>query len=129
MNNKELVQECFYALLAQPNYDSAVIEKYFSAEYIQCVDGVIFDYYTFMAHIQKLKGLTRSLKLTFNYVAGDGDLVFTNHTVSIVKNDGSESKVKVIATFVIKNNKIVYCDELTRHLEGNEADANLGSVV
>ncbi|KUF47207.1 hypothetical protein HX052_11060 [Myroides marinus] len=129
MTNKDLVKNCFLALFEQSNYDSAVIEKYFSAEYIQCVDGVIFDYFKFMTHIKKLKELTRSLTLKFNYIIGEGDIVFTNHTVTVVKNDGSVSKVKVIATFIIKDNKIVYCDELTRHLEGNEDDANFGSVV
>lgn len=129
MNNKDLIKNCFLALVEQQQYDRSVIETYFSTEYIQCVDGEIFDYSKFMTHIEKLKELTTSLSITFNHIAEEGDTVFTNHTVTVVRNDSSMSKVKVIATFIIKDNKIVYCDELTRHLEGNDANISFGSVV
>lgn len=129
MTNKELVRDCFVTLLEQAIYDETIVEKYFSRDYVQCVDGVVFDYHKFKIHIQKLKELTTSLRITFNHVAEDGETVFTNHTVTVVRKDGRISTVKVIATFIIKENKIVYCDELTRHLEGAERDTNFGSVV
>ncbi|EPH06642.1 hypothetical protein HMPREF9713_03502 [Myroides odoratimimus CCUG 12700] len=129
MTNKELIKDCFVNLLESPQYRPEVIATYFSTDYIQCVDGKKLDYTIFSNHIKKLKEVTERLSITFNYMAEEGNLVFTNHSVSVYRNDGSVSKVKVIATFVIENEKIVFCDELTLHEEGNHDDSNLGSMV
>ncbi|WP_025124495.1 hypothetical protein [Myroides odoratimimus] len=129
MTNKELIKDCFVNLLESPQYRPEVIATYFSIDYIQCVDGKRLDYTIFSNHIKKLKEVTERLSITFNYMAEEGNLVFTNHSVSVYRNDGSVSKVKVIATFVIENEKIVFCDELTLHEEGNHDDSNLGSMV
>ncbi len=37
-------------------------------------------------------------------------------------------EVKDMAFFTIKNGKIVYCEELTRLIEGNKKDKNIGST-
>lgn len=129
MTNKELIKDCFINLLESPLYRPEVIATYFSTDYIQCVDGNKLDYTIFSDHIKKLKEVTDKLSITFNYMAEEGNLVFTNHSVLVHRNDGSISKVKVIATFVIENEKIVFCDELTLHEEGSHDDANLGSIV
>ncbi|MCC9041477.1 hypothetical protein LNQ81_01945 [Myroides sp. M-43] len=129
MTNKDLVKSCFKALLENAIYDPSVIELYFSKKYMQCVDGVIFNFDQFTMHIQKLKELTHQLTLEFNHIIEEGDIVFTNHTVSIEKKDGSRSQIKVLATFIIKCNQIVYCDELTYQQNGKTDTSNLGSVV
>ena len=43
------------------------------------------------------------------------------------KYSGGKVKAKVIALFVIKDNKIVLCDELTHVIAGSSEDRDLGS--
>lgn len=129
MSNKDLVKSCFKALFEDPIYVPSVIDTYFSKDYIQCVDGKRFDYVMFNIHIQKVKELTKCISITFNHIVEEGSTVFTNHTVAVTMADGTISQVKVIATFIIRDNQIVFCDELTMHLDDHQKNKDLGSVV
>ncbi|MGB9801958.1 MAG: hypothetical protein ACPLSX_03245, partial [Arcobacter sp.] len=91
------------------------------------VDGNILDYNGFIKHMKKQKEVIESINVEFLAIAEDGENVFTNHIVTAVKKDGDKLKVKVIAQFIIKNNLIVKCDELTHMLSGKEADRDMGS--
>lgn len=129
MNNKDLVKNGLQLVLENPSYDVSVIETYFSKNYVQCVDGKRFDYTMLTRHIKKVKELTTKLSIEFNYIAEEGNLVFTNHTVTVIMEDGTQDKVKVIATFIIENRQIVFCDELTLHMDNHQENKDLGSVV
>ncbi|WP_121966030.1 hypothetical protein [Myroides sp. N17-2] len=129
MNNKDLVKNGLQLVLENPSYDIPLIETYFSKNYVQCVDGKRFDYTMFTKHIKKVKELTTKLSIEFNYIAEEGNLVFTNHTVTVIMKDGTQDQVKVIATFIIEDRQIVFCDELTLHLDNHQKTKDLGSVV
>lgn len=129
MDKKEIIQNCFKMLFENPIYDQTIIEKYFSENYIQYVDGEVFDYKGFVKHIQKLKELTKGITIVFNHIVSEHNTVFTNHTVTIIRENDLISKVKVIATFLLEDDKIVFCDELTYHEEGDMTISNYGSVV
>lgn len=129
MNNKDLVKNGLQLVLENPSYDVSVIDTYFSKNYVQCVDGKRFDYTMFTKHIKKVKELTTKLSIEFNYIAEEGNLVFTNHTVTVIMKDGTQDQVKVIATFIIEDRQIVFCDELTLHLDNHQKNKDLGSVV
>lgn len=52
----------------------------------------------------------------------------SNKRIKIVKKDGSELEVKDLVFFKIRNNKIVYVEELTRLIKGDEKNKNIGST-
>ncbi|WP_419768642.1 hypothetical protein [Arcobacter sp.] len=126
-NGKELIKKIFNEILGASIVDTKIIKKYISSEYIQIVDGNILDYDGFVNHMKKQKEVIESLDVEFLTIAEDNENIFTNHIVTAVKKDGQTVKVKVIAQFVIKNNLLVKCDELTHMLSGKEEDRDIGS--
>ncbi|WP_157837436.1 hypothetical protein [Chryseobacterium sp. P1-3] len=50
---KHFIQEVFSEVLENPVFDQILIEKYFSKEYIQYVDGTCLNYNEFVLHIKK----------------------------------------------------------------------------
>ncbi|MDR2224123.1 MAG: hypothetical protein LBE34_15510 [Flavobacteriaceae bacterium] len=128
MTEQEIVQQSLIAMIESPIYDETIIAKYFSASYVQDVDGKTLYYPTFCKHIKTLKEITDKRKLTINHIISQDNLVFTNHTVEIINKENKYSKIKVIAMFKIENHKIIYCDELTFLMEGNEENKNIGSI-
>lgn len=60
-------------------------------------------------------------------MAEEGYLVFTNHIVTAIKNDGSKLTVKVLAQFTIKNDRLAACDELTHLTAGKNEDRDFES--
>ncbi len=68
------------------------------------------------------------MKPTFNVMVAEGDHVAAIYRIDLVKNDGSKVEVKDLAFFKIKNNKIVYCEELTQLIKGDKQDKNIGST-
>ncbi|WP_404317138.1 hypothetical protein [Malaciobacter canalis] len=127
MKKKELIKKIFSEVLGASSVDTKIIEKYISFDYIQNVDGNTLDYDGFINHMKKQKEVIKSLDVDFLAIAQDGENVFTNHIVTAVKKDESIVKVKVIAQFVIKNNLLVKCDELTQMLSGKDEDKDIGS--
>jgi hypothetical protein len=102
--------------------------KYVSRDFINPIDGNTFNYEQWVAHQKHIKNLVKSMKPTFNLMVVEGDHVAAIYQIDLVKNDGSKLKVKDMAFFKIKNKKIIYCEELTRLVKGNEEDKNIGST-
>ena len=68
------------------------------------------------------------MKPTFISMIAEGNTVAAVYRIHLIKNDGSEMDVKDIAFFVIKNNKLIFVDELTHMMKGNEKDKEIGSM-
>jgi hypothetical protein len=124
---KHFIQQVFTEVLENPVFDPALIDKYFSKQYVQLVDHTRLNYDEFVLHIQKLKEKTAGQKVEILNHAENGNIIFTNHVVRSVLKDGSMVSHKVLAEFTIKDDQIIRCDELTFLMEGDHIAKNLGS--
>ncbi len=127
--NKQIIKTALTEILENIEFDELLIEKYFSKEYIQHVDGKTIDYKNFKDHIRTLKAHVKSQSISINSIVEEGDIVFTNHIVTFTMQDGRNGQIKVIAEFRIKDDKIYYCDELTHMIAGDDKDRDLGSRI
>lgn len=127
MDNKELVRLAFRNVIEATSVDSGEIERYFSTQYVQEVDGKTLHFEEFVAHVKKQKETVASAKVDLIALISEGDVVFSNHEVNVLKKDGSRAKFKVIAQFLVRDGRIAACDELTRMIEGEKSDRDLGS--
>jgi hypothetical protein len=108
-------------------YNEAAIERYFSKDYRQYVDGKELDLKGFYQHIKVQKETLAAVHIEFKTIAQENEIVFTNHLVHIKTKEGRMAIVHVIAEFHLYNNKIIYCNELTRLLRGDERERDVGS--
>ena len=127
--NKQIIRSVFTNILESPVMDEVLISKYFSTDYIQYVDGKTINFEDFVKHIQVLKAKIRQISISIKSIVAEGDIVFTNHEVTATMQDGRNGKMKVIAEFRLRDNKVYYCDELTHMVEGDDKDKDLGSRV
>ena len=126
---KHFIQEVFSEVLENPVFDQILIEKYFSKEYIQYVDGTCLNYNEFVLHIKKLKEKVTQQQIEIINHAENRDIIFTHHLAKSVLKDGSTVRHKVLAEFTIANKKIIQCNELTLLIEGDHTAKNLGSEI
>lgn len=124
---KELIRNAFKAVVENQTYDPTIIEKYFSRDYHQYVDGEELDFDGFCQHMKAQKLAIKYLLIDFQTIIEEGNIVFTNHSVEIQTNEGRHALIHVIAEFRIQDGKITYCNELTRLVSGDERERDLGS--
>jgi len=129
MENTELIRQAFKNLMENLQHDDNMYAAYFSEDYVQSVDGKIFNYQDFVSHMRSLKSLLLAVNIKFISLFGDGNKVSSIHIASGKKKNGQNFEVKVIAVFEIRDNKIISCDELTHSLTENNEDKHLGSVI
>jgi len=127
LENKKIIQEAFKNVVENMDATEKTITAYFSSDYTQLVDGKIINYNDFVAHMKAQKSALQSVKIIFKHLVAEGDMVATIHTAEAIKKNGDLIKVQVNAMFIIKNGKIISCDELTRLIEGKKSDADIGS--
>lgn len=123
------VLDALQTIISDPIHSPERIARCFSPEYQQQVDGNLLNYEQFVAHMATLKTLTRAMTIDIKTIANSGDDVLTHHYARITKQDGQTSLIEVFAHFQLREGKIVRCDELTRLLTGDPADADLGQRV
>src|ERR1700733_1406009 len=126
-SGKDIVVGALREIVEAGVVDRAMIDRYFSPEYVQHVDGKTLGYAEMLPHLLKQKEALVSVKVTILGVAEEGDFVFTNHEVVAVKKTGERVRFKVLAQFTVRDQKIIGCDELTRMIEGHAQDRDLGS--
>lgn len=124
---KQFVKTAVTYVLENPNPDMDY-SKYVSKDFINPIDGNTFNYDQWVTHQKNIKGMIKSMKPTFDFMLAEGNNVFAIYHIKLIKNDDSELEVKDMALFKIKDNKIIYCEELTRLTKGNETDKNIGST-
>jgi len=108
-----------------PNMDYS---KYVSKDFINPIDGNTFNYDQWVAHQKHIKNLVKSMIPTFDLMIAEGNQVAAIYRIALVKNDGTSLEVNDLAFFKIKDGKIYYCEELTRLIQGDQADKNIGST-
>ena len=127
MDSKQFVKEA--VVYALENHDSNMdYSKYVSKSFVNPIDGNVFNYQQWVTHQKHIKSMVKSMTPKFNLMVAEGNNVAAIYNIDIVKNDGSKLTVKDMAFFKIKNNKVVYCEELTRLVKGSETDKNIGST-
>ena|SRR3990167_2181719 len=124
---KRFVKEAFKHTIENMDATEETYAKYFSKDYVQHVDGKTLKYNYFIAHMKSQKNVMKSAKVTFKSMVVEGDTVATVHLVNGIKKDGGIIEVQVNALFLIKDKKIVLCDELTHLIKGEKSDRDLGS--
>lgn len=124
---KKLIKEIFQNIFENPGYSEAIVKRYFSTNYVQLVDGKTLHFNEFIKHIKAVKEAIASMSVTFDTIAQDNDIIFTNHRVKATTKEGRTSEVQVIAEFHIQDGQINYCNELTRQISGDPREGDLGS--
>jgi predicted SnoaL-like aldol condensation-catalyzing enzyme len=127
MKNKEIVRNMFRDIFEKPHLDIALIAHYFHPSYMQYVDGNILDYTTFIQHMQAIKSSVKDVKIKFEHLIAEDDMVCSVHYASGTKPNGSVVKSKIIALFKLQEGKFVLCEELTQLLQGDAEDRDMGS--
>jgi predicted SnoaL-like aldol condensation-catalyzing enzyme len=127
VTQSEIVQNALTQVLGANIGDKALIEKYFSSEYTQIVNGIELDYQGFISHMLHLKAATKSISIRIASIAESADNVHTHHFVQATKSDNTVSEFEVFARFRLKDGKIIRCYELTRQISGASGDQDLGS--
>ena len=125
----KIIKESFKNVLESKTFDQELVDKYFHSNYIQFVDGNKIEFDQFLEHIKTQKKIIKEISTTFKTIIQDGNTVFSNHVVNILKTNNTSVTTHVIAEFRLKNNKIHYCDELTHMIKGDASDKNLGSIT
>lgn len=123
-----LTKSALVSVIESESFDELNVERYFSPNYQQVVDGTVLNLSEFKQHLTTLKQLTNAMKVTVVAMAQHNEHVFSHHQVTIDKCSGERSMVEVIAHFQWKNNKIVRCYELSQVIKGNKSDHALASV-
>ena len=124
---KHIIKKSFNDLLESPGFHPSLFERYFSKDYIQHVDGKTLNYHGLLEHAKTLKAKVKNIKISFEHLIEEKNKVCSIHIVEATRDD-SPIKMKVIALFEFKNDKIILCDELTYMLIGDEKDRDLGSA-
>lgn len=122
-----VVQTALQLVVGNPQHQPMLITELFSRDYCQMVDGNTLNFEQFLQHMALLKQITRSMTLEILAMVAEGDAVLTHHLVNVEKHDGSQSQIRVLAHFTVRNGKIQSCVELTRLLVGEHEDRDLGS--
>jgi hypothetical protein len=126
-DNKTVVRNSFQAVVEPLHYDQQAIRTYFAPSYRQDVDGQVLDFAGFCQHMRVQKAALQALQIQFLTLVAEGDVVFTNHLVTLETKEGRQATLKVLAEFTVRNGQIVACDELTRLVNGASQDRDLGS--
>ncbi|TIX87532.1 nuclear transport factor 2 family protein [Rhizobium sp. P44RR-XXIV] len=96
-------------------------------DYIQRVDGKQLDYAGFLHHSAALQASLSSSSVSFEHFVTDGVSAATVHIAEALKINGERIRLKVIAYYQFRENRICLVDELTHLLEGTSQDRDLGS--
>ncbi len=126
-SNKVLIRQMFRDVLEMDSWDERVIDRYFSPAYVQHVDGKTLNFTAFRDHVRELKKILTNLRFTVEHMVAEGDKVMEIHRVEGKKRAGGTFAARLFALWVIKDGKIVLCDEVSRVEQGAAEDRDLGS--
>ena len=87
-DNKAIVKRMFEEVFAGESCDEALVRRHFSTEYVQCVDGKVLGFEEFLRHLRILKDATRTISFEFKALIQEGDIVFSNHVVTVKPSRG-----------------------------------------
>lgn len=122
----DLLRRMFDAF-TDPTTRPEAFAELLTPDYIQRVDGKELDYAGFLAHTAALQASLKSASVTFEHVVTDGLSAATVHIADAVKANGERMRLKVIAYYQFRGDRISLVDELTHLLEGADQDRDIGS--
>lgn len=124
---KEIVQNVFKNIIETKKWDDSTYDQYFSKDYVQIGNGKKLNYTQALAHLKFLRDNHKSIKITFHELIDKDNKVVTRHTCNVIKNNGDEIEVELIAIHEIKDGKIIGVRELTHFVKGQKSDEDIGS--
>lgn len=116
-------------LLLNELHAEGIIEKMtnrFANTYTQKSDGYTLSYDRFLSHLQALQSMTSRLLVTVLGAAAYEETVLTHHHVKVwKKSESAPSEVEVYAHFVVGEDGIQSCEEVSRVICGSAEDVEL----
>ena len=116
-------------LLLNELHAERIIEKMtnrFANTYTQKSDGYTLSYDRFLSHLQALQSATSRLLVTVLGAAAYEETVLTHHHVKVwKKSESAPSEVEVYAHFVVGEDGIQSCEEVSRVICGSAEDVEL----
>lgn len=116
-------------LLLNELHAEGIIEKMtnrFANTYTQKSDGYTLSYDRFLSHLQALQSVTSRLLVTVLGAAAYEETVLTHHHVKVwKKSESAPSEVEVYAHFVVGEDGIQSCEEVSRVICGSAEDVEL----
>lgn len=120
------LQEMFTAMF-DPAADESTVDRFFTEDYTQYVDGHELDRAAFLEHLGVLRGLVAEIEFEFQELVVSDDMIGERHLVKLTKTDGSMSVSEVHAFHHLRGDRVARIVELTRLAEGSDDDHDLGS--
>ncbi|MCW2256446.1 hypothetical protein M2263_002537 [Providencia alcalifaciens] len=109
--------------------DEGLVKNWFSPDYTQVTDGKMLNFEQFLKHLQILKRDTKEMHFDVLDAAFTESTLADRHIVHIKKNNDQPMKVEVLAFYQISNGKIISVNELSRLIQGEISDRDLGSRI
>jgi len=107
-----------------------VLDRHFSPDYRQRVNGQWYDRDAFVRHARKLREIVAAARIEILDELRDGDRYADRHRVHIRKHDGSHVVQEVyLFAKVDAEGRFACVEETTLMLEGAEADRDIGSAT
>lgn len=116
-----------FAAFTDPSTRPEQFAELLTPDYVQRVDGKQLDYEGFLHHSEALRASLVLGAVTFDHIVTDGVSAATVHLAEAVKTSGERIRLKVIAYYQFRDNRISLVDELTHLIEGAAEDRDLGS--
>ena len=124
---KDRLKDMFRDVMESAEFSPSVISEYFHPDYMQHVDGKVLNFEEFVQHMKHLRSKVSQVKIHFQHLVEEGDTVCSLHFAEGKKTNNQMVKMKVIAFFKFRKDKLILCDELTFMIHGGKEDKNLGS--
>jgi anion-transporting ArsA/GET3 family ATPase len=100
------------------NMQTVDYTKYMSDQYVEHIDGKVFDFQQWLHHMTGIKDQMKSYKIEFDDVVYNENKIAASYRLFADQKKGGELEVKIMAIFTIKDKKMIFCDELTHLLKG-----------
>lgn len=127
MDNKTLLHEALSVALSGPPPSPDNLDRHFTPDYVQHVDGRRLSRAAFAAHLGALRRTASRIDIEILQLFGEGDALCSRHLARVTHHDGHRSTHLVHAVFRLEHGRIAACHELTRLLDGTAGDHDLGA--
>lgn len=124
---EQRVEQALQVMINTDQFQIERIQDYFAQCYAQTVNGESLGYAEFISHMKLLHATVKAMHVDMVTVASKDNKVMTHHHVYVEKENQIHSHFEVFAEFLLEDDKIVACRELTCLIKGEEKDADLGS--
>ncbi len=101
----------------------------FTRDYQQVSDGHSLDYPGFLRHLSHVRQQVSRIAFRVEQVCCDDTLLADRHIVSLVHQDGKQTRIEVCMFAQLRAGKICQIDEVTRVLCGDPADRALAHAT